>query len=190
MSALRLPVCCIFMLVSTAGLAQTCPPGNPLVAPTSRYAIIAPVAGQGVVVDRATGLMWKQCSEGQTGDACAGIAAQDDWQGALQRAGAATHAGFTDWRLPNREELRSIVETGCFDPAVNPIAFPNTDAQVYWTSTTVTADPINAWIVNFAGGSLGALIKTDDLRRIRLVRGGVSSDAFDSGDTVFRNGYE
>jgi hypothetical protein len=190
MSALRLPAYCVLTLVSTAGLAQTCPPGNPLVAPTSRFAISAPVAGQNVVLDRETGLMWKQCSEGQSGNTCAGIAAQDDWQAALQRANTASHAGFDDWRLPNRAELLSIVETGCFDPAVDAIAFPNTEAQFYWTSTTQAAEPINAWAVNFGGGSEGALIKTDSLRRIRLVRWGASFDAFDSGETVFRNGYE
>jgi hypothetical protein len=177
-------------LVTTAGLAQTCPPGNPLVTPMTRFVVTTPVAGQTVVTDQVTGLVWKPCSEGQSGATCMGPAAQDDWQGALARANDATHAGFDDWRLPNREELLSIIETGCFNPAINTTAFPSTEAQTYWSSTTEAANPIAAWVVNFDTGAVGIISKTDIFRRVRLVRGGRSPDAFDSGNVVFRDGYE
>ena len=56
--------------------AQTCPPGNERVAPNSRYTN----HGNGTVTDSKTALMWKQCSEGQSGSACTGTHTTQPWQ--------------------------------------------------------------------------------------------------------------
>jgi hypothetical protein len=174
--------------LSTLALAQTCPEGNPRVAPDSRYTISEPVAGQQVVVDIATGFMWKRCSEGRSGVSCTGAATTHTWTQALTLANAATYAGFNDWRLPNREELRSLVETGCYSPSINAVAFPSTVAFFYWTSTTFRiAD--GAWFVGFASGDVDFGSKLD-VSHVRLVRGGQSLDVFDSGDFLLRDGFE
>jgi len=80
---------------------QTCPPGNPRIAPDSRYSD----NGNGTVTDHHTGLMWKQCSEGQSGAACSGSVTTMRWAAALAAGANSSFAGFNDWRLPNTKEL-------------------------------------------------------------------------------------
>jgi hypothetical protein len=38
------------------------------------------------------------------------------------------------WRVPTGPELRGLVEA-IYDPAIDPIAFPNTPTDLFWTST-------------------------------------------------------
>jgi len=176
MSLLRTLVPFILLLGhAAAGLAQTCPTGIPRVAPDSRYSIDAI---NGVVTDLRTGLMWKRCSEGQThtSGTCTGSASAYTWAQASGLAGAA-FAGSSDWRLPNREELRSLVETGCHSPAINTLAFPVTPSLFGWSSTTVASNVAGAWRVDFLYGNSEPALKVD-AHTVRLVRGGQSLDAF------------
>ena len=102
-------------------------------APASRFTD----NGDGTVTDKATGLQWKRCSEGQewNGATCTGSAARHTWQQALQRADTATYAGKSDWRLPNIKELASIVEQACDWPSIDLGAFPATQTRDYWSSS-------------------------------------------------------
>jgi len=76
--------------------------------------------------------------------------------------------GATDWRLPTRQELSSIVNAGRTDPALDPVFFP-LGAGIYWTATPAAADPASAWVVDFDDGSITTQGKTM-AGRIRLVR--------------------
>jgi hypothetical protein len=98
------------------------------------------------------------------------------WGQALAQANASTHAGFNDWRLPNRAELRSLVETGCADPAINTVVFPATATTEYWSSTTYTLPP-GGLTVDFRLGAIFYQSKTAVLQ-VRLVRGGQRFDSF------------
>jgi hypothetical protein len=167
---LLLPI--LLAIAAPVAAQQICPAGNPLIAPDSRYTITEPVAGERVVADAQTGLMWKQCSQGQAGAGCAtGSATTMTWSSALTAANNDTWAGFTDWRLPNINELRSLIESGCFNPSINLTAFPATPVSWYWPSTTYAPNASYAWRVNFILGNLGAYYKTG-YQRVRLVRGG------------------
>lgn len=144
-------------------------------APASRYTDNL----DGTVTDNVTGLMWKQCSEGQSGAACdaGGAATNWYWQGALALAqlvntvNVTGFAGYADWRLPNRNELASLVENKCFDPAINRTAFPNTLAYGYWSASPHGGSPDKAWYVNFDEGYVHFGSKTN-LFYLRVVRGG------------------
>jgi hypothetical protein len=178
MSLLRCLSLLALWVLSTAAVAQTCPPGNPRVAPDSRYSIDS---ATGVVTDLATGLMWKRCSEGQSGVACAtGSATTHTWDAALGLANASTHAGFSDWRLPNAEALYSLVETACASPSINTVAFPATSSIGYWSSTTVAPDASSAWVVDFDSSGISDNNKGINFRQVRLVRGGQWLDPFAS----------
>jgi Protein of unknown function (DUF1566) len=59
----------------------------------------------------------------------------------------------TDWRLPNRNELTSLLNLGTFNPAL-PAGnlFTNFVASTYWSSTTLAFNTFGAWFVNFFFG--------------------------------------
>ncbi len=138
-------------LVAGGALAQVCKYDSiRATAPASRFTD----NGDGTVTDKATGLQWKRCSEGQgwDGATCTGTATGHTWQAALQLAEAASYAGRSDWRLPNIKELASIVEQACYDPAVDLGVFPGAPSYWFWSSSPNANDASNAWYVYFYDG--------------------------------------
>lgn len=107
--------------------------------------------GDGTVSDTVTGLMWDQCSWGLSGVNCAtGAASKHTWAQALGvavTANAANHKGHNDWRLPNKNELESLVDLTRSSPSIDTAAFPNTESNLYWSSTNYAPDPALAWYV-------------------------------------------
>lgn len=107
----------------------------------------------GTVKDNATGLVWQKCSKGQNQDAaCTGAASTVNWFGAV---GYCTGLGLASktWRLPNINELKTIVDTTqASGAAINTTAFPGTVAAHYWSSTTYAPTTSFAWYVNFNDG--------------------------------------
>ncbi|MES3026035.1 MAG: DUF1566 domain-containing protein [Pseudomonadota bacterium] len=135
------------------------------------------VSGE-TVSDSATGLIWKRCAEGLTGADCAGGAAlSGSWAEALARVAAVNAAPATlgansaDWRLPNRNELASLVERKCAAPAINATIFPRTPAQSFWTGSPYAQHTALAWYVDYNAGDVGPALKTG-AKNIRLVRAG------------------
>jgi hypothetical protein len=130
--------------------------------------------GDGTVTDWNTGLMWKQCSEGQNEQGCAGTASVFDWQAALQVPDTLNvsggYAGHTDWRLPNIKELRSIVEEACFSPAINSDRFPNTPHANFWSSSVTVGQSGYSWYVYFRYGVVSYYGNRSGERHVRLVR--------------------
>lgn len=151
-----------------SAVAQTCPPGYPRVAPDSRYID----HGDGTVTDKQTGLMWRRCSEGQSGIACSGTASMQSWQVALTTAANSSFAGYSDWRLPSVKELQSLVETGCYGPSINSFRFPSTEERGdFWTSSTVASNTSSAWLISLYHGYVGFVAKSQPLG-VWLVRAG------------------
>ncbi|MDO9041940.1 MAG: DUF1566 domain-containing protein [Desulfocapsaceae bacterium] len=131
--------------------------------------------GDGTITDSKTGLMWKKCMEGVTGNLCdTGVATTFTWQTALQQPGVVNGGGFAthqDWRLPNIKELTSIVEEQCYDPSINLNRFPNTPSSVVWSGSPFAYYSDSAWVVNFYyGSSFNGDRSYGD--QVRLVRGG------------------
>ncbi len=81
--------------------------------------------------------------------------------------------GFTDWRVPSFEELRSIVDYSVPDPGptIDTGYFPNTVSTVFWSASPYANDSDYAWGVFFNNGSDGNGYKGSS-SRVRLVRGG------------------
>ena len=120
--------------------------------------------GDGTVTDRFTGLMWQQAASEN----------QMDWETALSYCQDLSLAGREDWRLPNRNELQSLVdkqpEPGAY-VCINQ-AFPNTLGEMYWTSTSNAIIPNAAYAVSFHLGVVFARGSKDLEYRVRAVRGG------------------
>lgn len=154
--------------MSAAVWGQTCNPAIPETAPDSRFTD----NGDGTVTDFPTGLMWKQCAEGLSEAGCVtGAPATFIWQAALQHAEEAVFAGRSDWRLPNKNELASLVEQRCDAPAINLRAFPNTPSSLFWSSSPDASHPNHAWNVYFGHGYVDYGYK-DFASHVRLVRVG------------------
>jgi len=125
--------------------------------------------GDQTISDKKTGLMWQKCSYGQSGNYCSeGSATVTTWANALsycetQIGISGTFAGYSDWRLPNRNELESIVDdTKATAPFIDIAKFPATVSYGgdYWTSTVFTQDPTRAFRVTFYYGSVNGGDKT------------------------------
>ncbi len=143
----------------------------------------------GTVTDNTTGLVWDKCSRGQTWDnstppgTCTGTAHTFTWQAALQEATAAnsaSHRGKTDWRLPNRTELESLVDINAAgSPAIDTTAFPNTVSNMYWSSTSYAFGPTFVWTVFFLNGNTSTAVRANNFP-VRLVRSEQLFGGFDS----------
>lgn len=130
--------------------------------------------GDGTVTHHTTGLIWQRCSLGQSWDGtdCSGDATNFAWEQALAAAAQHALAGFSDWRLPNKNELTSIVEYRCYQPAINSQQFPNTPSSEYWSSSPdAYYGSSYAWVVGFDNGYVGSH-NENRYNRVRLVRAG------------------
>lgn len=89
-------------------------------------------------------------------------------QALVEAVNKASWCGFNDWRLPTREELRSIVDYNAPKP-VDATYFPNTADALYWSSSPDADDYEYAWGVNFKHGYDDSDSKSSRYR-VRLVR--------------------
>ena len=120
--------------------------------------------GDSTITDQLTGLMWTQNADQANG--------RTDWEEALSQSITCDAGGYTDWRLPNRKELESLVDLGSVQPALpadHP--FKNIKSNYYWSSTTTANSEDNAWILHFFSG----MVTGDDkggTHYVWYVRGG------------------
>ncbi|MCX8521681.1 MAG: DUF1566 domain-containing protein, partial [Rhodoferax sp.] len=78
--------------------------------------------------------------------------------------------GFTDWRMPIKDELFGIVTSQASGPQIDSLWFPHTQSAGYWTASPFVGSPANARAVYFNYG-LDAWDPRSGLFLVRLVRG-------------------
>jgi hypothetical protein len=129
-----------------------------------------------LIIDSKTALMWMRCSIDQSFSDATSTCEQSsttsvgfNWAEALVMAEAHEFGGFSDWRLPNRKELDSIVDRSCYDPAVNEGLFPGVSTTNFWTNSLYNFNVQFAWGIDFASGSHKPLSK-EDKNSVLLVR--------------------
>lgn len=84
---------------------------------------------------------------------------------------AAALCGASNWRLPTASELRSIVDYGVGfpGPTIDATYFPNTQGDVFWSTSPYVAVPADAWVVRFSEGWMFTLNRFSSYP-VRLVR--------------------
>jgi|GEM_PF-6484028 len=98
------------------------------------------VEGEAVVIDQQTGLSW-QGEKHNTG---------------LYHPQAITHcnnleyAGSTNWILPSKEQLTSLLRNNGQGPGSD---FPCIAGRAYWTSTESDSGPLRAWSVHMSANT-------------------------------------
>ena len=123
--------------------------------------------GDGTISDAATGLMWVKDPIAAPG---APFNATMNWADAITNCEGLDFAEHTDWRLPNAKELQSIVDYGTSRPAIDGTYFPNTQSDIYWSSTTDAGSSGYAWYVYFSYGYVSGYNKASSyyVRAVRL----------------------
>lgn len=134
--------------ISCAGTAQDAEVLAGRSWPTPRFEM-----EDGDVVDRLTGLCWQR-NAGLSG-------ALVDWGEALLSVrNLAARQPKKGWRLPNINELETLVDCSRHSPAL-PGEAPFTDVQSgYWSSTTSSFEPDWAWALYMDKGAVGVGQKT------------------------------
>ena len=115
--------------------------------------------GNGTVTDMCTSLMWEQDPP---------FADSQSFYSALLYCENLVLGGYEDWRVPNQRELRSLIDHGRWNPAINPVL--PCRGEVYWSSTRhpVVVDCVQG--VDFVDG--GRTFDVGCLWHVRAVRGG------------------
>lgn len=117
--------------------------------------------GDGTVTDKITGLVWQQGTSTST----------MDWVGAQNYCATMTWSGRTDWRLPAKIELDSLIDYGMGSPGptINMTFFPSTKGALYWSSTPLVGSSAAAWCSPFEGGN-GSFDDSTAAHYVRCVR--------------------
>jgi len=101
-----------------------------------------------------------------------------DWEDAINYCKNLNLGGYYNWRLPNINELKSIIDKSKSKPAIVS-GFNNTSFDYYWSSTTHNEYTNNAWMVYFTYGNVDFDVKANStsslghLNYVRCVRGGL-----------------
>lgn len=149
----------------------------------------------GTITDVKTRLQWMRFSMGQEWKsiACLGTAILYKLQEAIRAAESINkkggYAGHSDWRIPTKDELMSIVylssgtivtwgDSGSRPPAkydtptIYQPAFPATPLRRYWSCTSYAAGLNSSWFVDFNNGLATSSSRSTDCA-LRLVRVGI-----------------
>ena len=129
--------------------------------------------GDGSVCDKLTGLMWAKDAN-DNGTMTWNVAIDYAENLSLGNGGCGScGASYTDWRLPKRNELNSLIDASNYNPPL-PSGHPFTNVRFnhYWSSTTLASSTGLAFDVSMSDGSVtGGGYKTNS-KYVWPVRGG------------------
>ncbi|HID69195.1 MAG TPA: DUF1566 domain-containing protein [Desulfobacterales bacterium] len=115
--------------------------------------------GNQTISDLRSGLMWSNFSDN----------IQRTWKGAISYCDELIFADETDWRLPSKFELESIVDYGRSYPAMNQVF--SCESSFYWSATPHVGNKRYAWSVYCEDGADHWVHKSNNYY-VRCVRSG------------------
>ena len=187
----------VFTVVVTNRLGTATSSNATLSVFASRYALVPKAVGtytkEECVKDNTTGLVWEgktaspatsrlgtstytnydSTSSAQKADGTnptqTEIDASTNSIGYKNAVNTSALCGFTDWRLPTKEELEGILASSG-SPRIDTTWFPNTQANAYWSSSPYVGYSDYAWLVHFGNGVVGGYYRYGYNFHVRLVR--------------------
>ena len=99
------------------------------------------VRKDGTVLDKQTGLIWQQSDSDRM-----------PWLDAVRYCNQLDLAGSRGWRLPFKDELKTLVNTVGAGEYLDAAAFPKIQAEVYWSLSREEQQPDQVWGISFADG--------------------------------------
>ncbi len=93
-----------------------------------------------IVTDSVTLLQWQDNES-----------IEKSWEEAIEYCEALVLGDNMDWRLPNFNELYSIIDHTKANPAMDP-TFLTVVSDYYWSSTTIAGNNNSAWGIYFYDG--------------------------------------
>ena len=130
--------------------------------PPARF-VVDETGGDKIIVDRTTGLEWQAPLEAHIEDL--------DWEKALAKCEKSDYAEQDDWRLPNVNELRSLLNYDKHGPATDFPGITEDNDGIFWSSSPYVYIESLAWGVSFASGIVYNS-NMDFYYSVRCVRGG------------------
>lgn len=115
--------------------------------------------GDDTITDRATGLMWEKIPSSST----------YTWSAAIAHAEQLTLAGYTNWRLPNINELLSLINYNSYYNATYSPFFDAMQTGSYFSSTAYKEYIWFKWGIDFYIG-LNAYYDITDAYYVICVR--------------------
>ncbi len=163
-------------------------------SPLGNQEVVYTVTSWSCVRDETTGLMWevKTIDGGRRdqnntytwhnpdpdenagapgrrdGGECSGSAC--DTHSYVQAVNTEGLCGYSDWRMPTRAELRTIVDYQATFPAIPTAYFPNTVASSFWSAEPNETYPNFAWHTDFKFGLANYYYFKSGAKSVRLVR--------------------
>jgi hypothetical protein len=121
-------------------------------------------ASTDVITDNLTGLMWARNGN---------LAGSMTWTNALTYANNLTLCGYSDWCMPNINEMLSLGHFGEADISawLNSQGFTNVGTSFYWSSTT-DAYTNGAWVIQMADLYMNGQISKSSNSKLFPVRAG------------------
>ena len=129
-----------------------CVRGTTLPAPSLT---LSTINDDSIATDSTTGLIWQTS-----------YASDKNWQQALSYCKNLTYAGYNDWRLPNRNELASLVRYGKTNPAWNLSNAGNSGSTFYSSSP----GPYGVWHMEIYYGTFSCNGGLTIQYKVRCVR--------------------
>ena len=116
-----------------------------------------------IVSDSKTGLQWQDNNETNS--------TTYNWQEAIDYCEALSLDSYDDWRLPNINELKTLLDRSKRDPAIVDGFEYVVSSSYYWSSTSIVDYEDGAWFVPFGNGYVDGYGKNYD-GYVRCVRDG------------------
>lgn len=148
--------------IGSIHVSTAAPPGNTDHSSASRFVVAFP----GAVLDRRTGLVWEESPD----------AIPRTWTDATRYCVDKTVGGTIGWRLPSREELKSLQDPSMAPPFLLVGIFAGVQFT-YWSASTAAKAPVGVSFVHLVDDRVSGG-DTSYTFPAWCVRGGVNTEQY------------